>query len=563
MATSSDWVAQWNATQGAPGAAQASPSSDWVDEWKAAQAAPAKNTPASGSPTWRSLLFGPSETAAALGTGMIAQPLAGLAGLADAGARYFDKSLPSPADVVSGTENALTYQPRTQGGKLGTEIASYPFQKLAQGANWAGQKVASATDSPALGAATNTAIQALPMLLGAKVPALGEARVPQVPEIPEAVAQARSLGLKLTPTEANVPGGIVGRALESLTNSAKLERTISRKNAPVVTAAAAREVGIRGRVTPASIEAAYEPHQAVYDEVKGLGTIPTDATYMEAVKGQQAPGEGSFPKDVKPAVAALREAYAVPHFTGEDAVARIRQLRKEGNARVYGGKYDPDNAALGHAQLAVARALEDQIDRHLNGVASGTQEAVPSTGTPSATAQARADWMAQAKDLIPRYRAARQAMAKLSNFERAWRAGNEKQVSGLSLGKQLAKGAPLSGNLRTIAESAREFPRGFQEISKLRNTGPLSNLDFKIEGGLGAIHPLAALKAAPAFLAAPFARAILSSDLYQRSAFGPFKPPAAPSFPALLGASRALPLIAAGQNGSSLSQLLAHGLLSR
>ena len=97
--------------------------------------------PAPKAPTWHSLA-GPTEAALSLGTGMLGQVAGGLAGLGDAGARLFDKSLPAPATVVKRFENALTYQPRTQGGKLGVEAISWPFRELAKGANWAGGKVA-------------------------------------------------------------------------------------------------------------------------------------------------------------------------------------------------------------------------------------------------------------------------------------------------------------------------------------------------------------------------------------------------------------------------------------
>ncbi len=44
------------------------------------------------------------------------------------------------ADVVHAVGDALTYQPRGEMGKQATEIATYPFQKLAEAGQWAGGK---------------------------------------------------------------------------------------------------------------------------------------------------------------------------------------------------------------------------------------------------------------------------------------------------------------------------------------------------------------------------------------------------------------------------------------
>lgn len=534
------WITQFETGKGLtptaspkPGGMGTAPAG--FDPYSPASQGIAQKAIAARSPGQKPSLMALPEAALSMGTGTLGAIVGGYAGLGDAVARLFTKKAPLPGDVVSNVAGAMTYQPRTAGGRSLMNLAGLP----ARVADMAGDKVSKVTGSPALGAYANTTIQTLPMLLGSKAPEVADV-APEASTIPQAVAKARALGLKLTPQEANIPGGTIGRTLQSLTNGAKLERSISRKNAPLVTAQAARDVGIKGPVTAASIDAAYAPHNAVYDQVNAIGPIKTDATYQSAIREQQAPGEGSFPKDVKPAVAALREAYDVPQFSSADAIARIRQLRKEGNARVYGGKYDPDNAALGHAQLSTAKALEDQIDRHLTASAQ--------SGTPEAVA---------AKDLIPQYRNARTQMARLASFERAWKAGNEQQVSGANLGKQLTKNVPLSGPTRTIAESANEFPRAFQDISKLRNEGPLSNIDFKLEGGLGAIHLAAAAKAAPFLLASPLARAILASDAYQRMAFGPRSAAKAPSFPVLGRVGKTLPILAAGQNQSPLAALLA------
>src|SRR5256885_10281897 len=133
-----------------------------------------------------------------------------------------------PADVVRGVQGALTYQPRTQGGQAVSGVVSYLPQKLANVADTAGGAVTDYTGSAGLGALANTGIQALPMIaggFGAKfLPARAAATVPSMS--PE-VASAIKAGFKLTPEQGNA--GVIGRATQSLTGSAKLERSEERR----------------------------------------------------------------------------------------------------------------------------------------------------------------------------------------------------------------------------------------------------------------------------------------------------------------------------------------------
>lgn len=116
------------------------------------------------------------ETLLNLGTGMISMPIAGLAGLGNVVTNAFGRTNSNPADTVNAVAQGATYQPRTAAGQGLTTAVTYPFAKLAEGADWAGGKVAEATGSPAAGAAVNTAIQAAPMLIGPVVKGVRSAR---------------------------------------------------------------------------------------------------------------------------------------------------------------------------------------------------------------------------------------------------------------------------------------------------------------------------------------------------------------------------------------------------
>src|SRR6185312_12629307 len=113
-------------------------------------------------------LKGAAESLGQVASGAIAQPIAGLAGLGAMAGRGMGLTQSDPADVVRQLQSALTYQPRTQEGQNISSAVGYLPGKFAQMAEGAGQKVSDATGSPLLGAATDTAIQGAPLILGAR-----------------------------------------------------------------------------------------------------------------------------------------------------------------------------------------------------------------------------------------------------------------------------------------------------------------------------------------------------------------------------------------------------------
>lgn len=125
-----------------------------------ATAQPPKDPRPSGS-----LYDAVEEPIAVLGSSAIATPIAGLAGLGAMATNKLGLTQADPAEVVRYIQSAMTYEPRTKAGQVVTDIASYPFEKIAQGADYVGGKVTDVTGSPALGAFTNTSLQLAPSLL--------------------------------------------------------------------------------------------------------------------------------------------------------------------------------------------------------------------------------------------------------------------------------------------------------------------------------------------------------------------------------------------------------------
>ena len=105
------------------------------------------------------------EPIASLASSAVAAPVAGIAGIGAMGTNALGLTDTDPAALIQRIQQAMTYQPRTRAGQGATAAIAYPFEKLAQFGDFAGQKAADATGSPAVGAGVNTAIQFAPALL--------------------------------------------------------------------------------------------------------------------------------------------------------------------------------------------------------------------------------------------------------------------------------------------------------------------------------------------------------------------------------------------------------------
>lgn len=107
-------------------------------------------------------MLGVPDTMVALGSGMAAAPLSGVAGI-------LGTILPGPAgqgaDWTRKVGNALTYQPRTEMGAATTNLISLPFEALHKGAVSLGQKAQDAGAPPSVATGVQTAVEAIPAVL--------------------------------------------------------------------------------------------------------------------------------------------------------------------------------------------------------------------------------------------------------------------------------------------------------------------------------------------------------------------------------------------------------------
>lgn len=106
-----------------------------------------------------------AETGLALGTGAVATPIAGLAGLLSSPLYAAGMIDTHPGDVVRNTQDFFTYRPRSDAGKLNVDVTTKPLQLLDKGTNYVGEKTADVTGSPAAGATVKTGLDMIPALL--------------------------------------------------------------------------------------------------------------------------------------------------------------------------------------------------------------------------------------------------------------------------------------------------------------------------------------------------------------------------------------------------------------
>lgn len=302
------------------------------------------------------------------------------------------------------------------------------------------------------------------------------------------LATSRDAGYVVPPSQAGT-GGIVNAITEGLGGKIKTAQAASSKNQDVTNTLARQALGLPkdAPMTTDALRAIRSQAGQAYDAVANAGVITPRQTYTDALDAITAPAiqaAKGFPNaKPSPIIAAIDELRS-PQFDAASAVAKIKELRGSADAAFASGDKE-----LGRALKSGAAALEGAIDTHL--VTSGAP-----------------------KDLLQNFRDARMQIAKTYSVEKALNASTG-NVSGPKLATQLAKGKPLSGDLRTAAEFAQAFPKSAQEGVAVPAYSPLDVFSGGV--GLGTGNPaLAAL-----FAARPVARAAALSGPYQRTLAAP------------------------------------------
>ncbi len=262
----------------------------------------------------------------------------------------------------------------------------------------------------------------------------------------DATRKAMGAGYVIPP--ADLKPGMVAEAASGLSGKIKTAQVASQRNQAVTDTLARKAVGLSAadELTPDALNGIRAAAAAAgYDPIKSAGTVRTDAAFVKALDDIAQTQQGasrSFPGLADNGVVDLVAKLKQPAFDAGDAIDATKVLRAAADKA-----YASGDKALGKANKDAAQAIEDMLDRHLS--ASGQSDALQA------------------------FREARQLIAKTYSLQSGLN-GQTGSVSAQKLAAQLAKGKPLSGELRTIAEAGSAFPKALQTLKEApKATSPL------------------------------------------------------------------------------------------
>jgi hypothetical protein len=267
------------------------------------------------------------------------------------------------------------------------------------------------------------------------------------------IGEARKAGYVIPPTQAN-PSKI-NRALEGLAGKLTTGQAASGKNQEITNTLVKKALGVPDDVTltPDVLTSIRKEAGQAYEAMRGAGQITADAQFADdmtkIVSKYQGAGK-DFPGLAKNEIADTVEMLSKPGFASDSALDAISILRDKADKAFRGG-----DKSFGRAYKQMADSMEGVVERNI--------------------AAAGDDATALLKD----FRDARQLIAKTYSVESAMNkaTGN---INARKLAQQLAKGKPLSGELKTAARFGLAFPKAADEITS--SMPGISPLDYAAAG---------------------------------------------------------------------------------
>lgn len=310
------------------------------------------------------------------------------------------------------------------------------------------------------------------------------------PEIPAGIVSAAEEGQRAgyVTSPSMVNPTMLNQTIEGIGGKIKTAQRASQLNQPITNELARTAIGASDLSTEAIAAVRARANEA-YNVLGQSAPFQADDAFRAALRKASSMTKEvakDFPElrnsEVEQLVNGLSQR---PQFGAQPTIEAIKQLRFSGSGNK--AAMDPAKKALGGTQMKVAAALEDLIDRNLE--RSGNQQ------------------------LLASYRDARTTLAKAYDVEKALNAATG-NVDAAKIARLKAKGRPLTGELKQIADFASAFPRNVQTLERVGGVTHFSPLDWAA-GGFGAGMGSPATAAAMA-LTRPFARAAALSSPIQR-----------------------------------------------
>lgn len=324
--------------------------------------------------------------------------------------------------------------------------------------------------------------------LDARKAALAAQQLQESPALQTAKA-AQAAGYTFPPSQIN--NSVTNNALEGLSGRIQTRQVSSFRNQSVTNNLIKKALGLPEDqpISISALETLRKDAGKAYDAAKGTGTVTADNMFNSQLDDIVSRFQGAakdFPELAKNTVVDTVESVRKPQFGADSAIDAIRILRDKADSAFAG-----QEKSTGKALKAAADALEEQIGRHLEKV-----------GAPVDTLQA--------------FQNARKLIAKTYSVQGALN-NSTGNVVALKLARQLAKGKPISGEIKQVAQIGESFPLSTQEITK--SIPGVSPLDWIAASGTsmasGNMLPMSWLVGRPA------ARNMILSPAYQKAMTSP------------------------------------------
>lgn len=269
----------------------------------------------------------------------------------------------------------------------------------------------------------------------------------------QAASAATEAGYVIPPTQVNPT--LFNRILEGTAGKLSTGQKASAKNQSTTNTLARKALGLPEdtALTPDVLLSVRREAGKAYEALRSVGVVPADDVFNDALSKIEATYRGatrSFPGMPDNGVGRMVESLRVPSFDAGDAVDAIALLRDNADTAFRSG-----NAALGRASKQAAEAVEDAVER-----------AIKSNGDEA---------------LMRRFKNARTMIAKTYSVQKAANPATG-TVDAKKLAAQLAKGRPLSGELKQIADFAAAFPKAAQAVEGMGSLPGFSPLDVAAGG---------------------------------------------------------------------------------
>lgn len=455
------------------------------------------NTKSIGNPERRQAMtdalgtMGADTTSLAFGAGKLGGEIAGTAGIGGAlanGAR----AVPMLAGRAAPVIDAVATAGMRAGGATGVAgLAARTAGGAITGGTAAG--IVNPEDA-ATGALVGGALPGVAQAAGNIGGRIGQTiRGPaQSADMAAAITEARGAGYVIPPTQANPSLG--NRVLEGFSGKITTAQNASAKNQAVTGRLAAEALGLPAdtKLTADVLSSVRKQAGQAYAQIKGAGAITADAPYSQALDkieqtyktaAKDFPGLGKTNMHGKPIdeIADLVAGLRVKQFDASSAVDAMGILRETADKA-----FASRDKTLAKAAKAASEAMEDVVERHLQ--ASGNAA------------------------LLSDFIAARKLIAKTYTVEKALNQTTG-AVDARKLAGQLAKGKPLSDELKTAAQFAARFPKAAQTVEGMGSLPQTSPLDWVPAGALSMAtsNPLMMLGVG----ARPAARSLILSPTVQ------------------------------------------------